>query len=992
MTRAAMKSGKRNSLDIVFCSALFVGTLLGAGIVVYAGFSDERLKSLRRAYSAFAQQEHAATELIRQHMARFPEDPTGIYLAAEAAAKASEHERAIELYQKLPRDDSQWEVLADHGLSRRYRVLGMMLEEERCLRNILSIDPFHGDANHRLGHLLQVQGRTWESVEPFMSQIRRGKCRGDELMGVATTERFFRADEDIAYAVSRSRVTEAISMLGNARELLFANRNDEAEILLRKIVRETPQLGESQGRLGRIIVERGNTSDFMTWRASLPEAARHHPEVWFVHGLQARRSGMIEGAIFCFHQAIQLSPNHLPSNAQIAACLELAGDSKAAQIFKRRVEALSELETVLNLLRASIDQGLILKAADRLAELHRFWEAAGWLYVSSLLQFPEDPDHPAALVRQWIEAAKSDPQQNAGFSKMLATLELDRFAEPDWARLSPDVRPTEDSSTQNQHVLPQLLLSDDAGSLGIDFHYYEGTRYEERLQHIFNVVGGGVAAIDFDHDGWTDLHLAQGNDWRNLNQEPTRFDALYRNIRGQEFVELAVTANLLEPGFSHGICAEDFDLDGFTDLYVCNLGANRLYRNNGDGSFEDVSEAAGVAGNEWSIGSIMTDLSGDDLPDLYVGNYTKLLETAEKICLNAVGAQMACTPDVLMAESDRLYLNLGDGSFRDITDRSEIRENSGRALGMIAWDFSGNGRTSVFVANDTSANFYFENTGTDQEGVPIFREEGVLRGLAFDADGNAQASMGVAAGDADNDGRIDLFITNFSNESNTFYSQGPDGSFSDLTRQRNLRDFGYHMLGFGTQFVDLDGDGWDDLFATNGHVDKSTIEPEGEKMQPQVFYNLRGGSFREIPRDSLGEFFQSKYLGRGVATLDWNRDGKSDLAVTHLHSQFSLVTNHSSWKSTPLRIQLISSPGRTAVGARVRVRIADQDFYRLSIAGDGYMTTNEAQLSFAVPIDAEISELEVAWPNGKTQSWDVDEVSGSITLVQDRTQIYQSVE
>jgi tetratricopeptide (TPR) repeat protein len=644
MTPVDLEFVKQSHRDIVFRNLTVILVFLGPVIVVGSWLSDARARSFRIAFSAFEQQDPNAADLIRQHTARFPNDFSGIHLAAEAAAKASQHEQALEFYQQLPRDDAQWELLADHGMSKRYRILGKMIEEEKCLRNILSINPFHSDANHRLGHLLQVQGRTWESATPFLTQIRRGKCRGDELMGVATTERFFRADDDIEYATSRAKISQTVSALGNARRLLFTNRNAEAEELLRSIVAESPHLGEAQGRLGRIIVERGITNDFMTWRASLPEAARHHPEVWFVQGLQARRSGMHEGAIFCFHKALQLSPNHLPSNVQIAACLELAGESKASQIFQHRVEVLSELETVLNLLRTGIDQKLITKAATRLAELQRFWEAAGWIYVSSLLDLPEDPDHPAELVQHWIETAKRDSQQNAGFSQMLAGLALDRFKEPDWGRLSPTGRSYEGSSHSDRHDVPQLLLSDDARSLGIDFQYDEGTQYEDRLQHIFNVVGGGVAAIDFDHDGWTDLHLAQGNDWRNLTQDPTRLDALYRNIRGVKFVELAVVANLLESGFSHGICAEDFDLDGFTDIYVCNLGGNRLFHNNGDGSFEDVSATAGVAGNEWSIGSVMTDLSGDSLPDLYVGNYTKLRETAEKICMKEDGTQMACTP------------------------------------------------------------------------------------------------------------------------------------------------------------------------------------------------------------------------------------------------------------------------------------------------------------------------------------------------------------
>ncbi len=991
MTPADLGSARRSHRNVFCCCVVFILVVVGAVSVVYPGLSDERARSFGNAHWAFAQLEPTAAELIRQHSAHFPNDLSGVHLAAEAAAKAFQHQQAIELYKKLPRDHSQWEVLADHGMSRRYRVLGMMLEEEKCLRNILSIDPFHSDANNRLGHLLQVQGRTWESAAQFMMQIQLGKCRGDELMGVATTERFFRSDDTVKHSVAGAKVYQAISKLGDARRFLFENRNAEAEELLKTIVAESPHLGEAQGRLGRLVVERGMTNDFMAWRAALPEAARQHPEVWFVQGLQARRSGMTEGAIHCFHQALQLSPNHLPANVQIAACLELVGESQDAQIFKHRVEILSELETLLNRLRDDVDQELILRTADRLAELQRFWEAAGWLYVSSQLDLPADAKHPASLIREWLAKAKYDPQQNAGFRQMLSGLELDRYSEPDWGRLWPRSQQLQTDSETKQTNDLQLVLSDEADALGIDFRYYEGTTYEERLQHIFNVVGGGVAAFDFDNDGWTDLHFAQGCDWKNRDSEPRRIDALYRNLRGQHFSNVAATANLIEPDFSHGVSANDFDLDGFKDVYVCNLGANRLFHNNGDGTFDDISLTAGVAGNEWSIGSVCADLSGDGLPDLYVGNYTRLRETAEKICLRADGQQMACTPDVLLAESDRLYLNLGNGSFGDITDLSEIRETSGRALGMIGWDFSGKGRNSLFVANDTSANFYFENTGTDSDGVPHFREEGVLNGLAFDADGNAQASMGVAAGDANNDGRIDLFITNFSNESNTFYSQGVDGSFYDQTRQLNLRDSGYHMLGFGTQFADIDGDGWDDLFAVNGHVDKNTLEPEGERMRPQIFHNRQGESFQEIPDSSLGEFFQQKHLGRGLATLDWNRDGKTDFAVTHLHAAFSLVTNHTEWTSSPLRIRLITNRNRTAVGARLRVRVRGRDFYRLAIAGDGYMATNDDDLTVAVPTNSKVEELEVAWPNGERQVWLTPEISGAAILIEGRSQIYSIV-
>ena len=331
---------------------------------------------------------------------------------------------------------------------------------------------------------------------------------------------------------------------------------------------------------------------------------------------------------------------------------------------------------------------------------------------------------------------------------------------------------------------------------------------------------------------------------------------------------------------------------------------------------------------------------------------------------------MACTPDVLTAESDKLYLNQGDGTFRDITDVSGIRESSGRALGMIAWDFTGNGRNSLFVANDTSANFLFHNVETDSEGVPRFLEEGVLRGLAFDADGNAQASMGVAAGDANHDGRLDLFVTNFQHESNTFYTQGADGSFYDLTRQFELRDSGFSMLGFGTQFADADGDGWEDLVVTNGHVDQSSDGDGADRMWPQVLRNLQGDCFAEIPPESLGSYFENRYLGRALATLVWNRDGRMDFAVSHIHDPFSLITNRTVWSNQSLVIRLIGRSGtREATGARVRARIAGSDVFRLVVAGDGYLVSNERAMLFPLPAGEVIEELEVEWPGGRVDKW-----------------------
>ena len=239
----------------------------------------------------------------------------------------------------------------------------------------------------------------------------------------------------------------------------------------------------------------------------------------------------------------------------------------------------------------------------------------------------------------------------------------------------------------------------------------------------------------------------------------------------------------------------------------------------------------------------------------------------------------------------------------------------GRGLGIIAWDFSADGRLDLFVANDTSANFLFIHQGMSPDGTPRFAEEALVRGVAVDDDGNAQASMGVAAGDVNGDGLVDMFITNFFSEANTLYLSQEGGFFTDMTRPFQLRDSSFWMLGFGCQFADFDGDGWQDLVATNGHVDQTSARGDPDRMSPQLFHNRQGQRFEDVPADRLGGFFEGKYLGRGLATLDWNRDGRTDFAVSHLHGPAALVVNQTLAQGTPLVVRLVGRRGpRDPVG------------------------------------------------------------------------------
>jgi hypothetical protein len=632
-------------------------------------------------------------------------------------------------------------------------------------------------------------------------------------------------------------------------------------------------------------------------------------------------------------------------------------------------------------MRGDISAHLLARAVALLGELGRYWEAAGWSYVMTLLEIPQEG--PRRELRRWLELARSETAPDAPAHLPARLLDRRDFRPPRWsAPATARARERVDDVAE-----PAWSFIDDSERLGIRFEYYEGTTEENRLQHIFNVTGGGLAAFDYDLDGWPDLYLAQANNWRDSVPQPEHFDCLFRNLQGDRFADVTRAARLGDTGFSHGVAAGDFDQDGFPDVYLGNLGPNRLYHNQGDGTFADVTDAAGVAGNEWTTSSVFADFNGDGLPDLYVLNYTSIEHTAGKECRRATGEPMACTPGVLVAEPDRCYVNLGNGAFRDVSVESGIRLAEGKGLGVVVWDFAGDGRLGIYVANDTSPSFLFLNDGPDAQGVPRFREEGIVRGVALDIDGNAQAAMGVAAGDANGDGRIDLFVTTFFGESKTFYSQREDGFFDDLTRTFKLREPGFWMLGFGCQFADLDGDGWEDLITTNGHVDQRSSRGDPDRMPPQVFRNLQGRRFAEVPRSALGAFFQGNYLGRGLATLDWNRDGRPDAAISHIHAPFALLTNMTPPASEPLVVRLAGRTGcREPTGAVVRMKTRSAETVRLQTAGDGFLVTNERRLHFAVPPGESAVELDVRWPGGAVERWRSVPAGSDILLIEGRAE------
>lgn len=511
------------------------------------------------------------------------------------------------------------------------------------------------------------------------------------------------------------------------------------------------------------------------------------------------------------------------------------------------------------------------------------------------------------------------------------------------------------SDSQNR-----LHFVDVAMSSGLDFVYRNGEQGESLM---VESTGGGVGVLDFNCDGRPDLFFNQGGD----PQKPLVADApvaLYRNADDDTWINVTDGAGLGDYGYGQGVAIGDFNADGFADVYLTHVGANVMLQNQGDGTFVDVTAATRTAGamtgSRWSSSAAFADLSGDGLVDLFVCNYTNYDPLHPILCKNGKGQNRICHPREMDALPNECFINQGDGTFSEQSSELGLVGPGSKSLGVAIADFDNDGDPDVYVANDTTANFLFLNDGESH-----FQERALLRGCAVSGDGLFQASMGLAIGDYDRNGFLDIYSTHYYDESNTLYRNlGPQG-FQDVTARLGLQVPTLHVLAFGTLMQDFDLDGWQDLFVTNGHVENYAENPI-HKMPPQLFA-FDGERWNERSKVA-GEFFSGEYVGRGAASLDFDGDGDLDLVVAHQNSSAALLRNDSQ-RGHFVKLRLIGrdSP-REGTGARVIVTAGDLVLQQQCIGGGSFASTQQPILVFGLGENSAPCQVEIHWPSGKTST------------------------
>jgi len=509
---------------------------------------------------------------------------------------------------------------------------------------------------------------------------------------------------------------------------------------------------------------------------------------------------------------------------------------------------------------------------------------------------------------------------------------------------------------------PGFRLVDVTAPAGIHFHHNSGA-YGGKL--LPETLGAGCAFLDYDNDGWQDILLVNGMDWPGHKRERTTLQ-LYHNNRNGTFTDITQRAGLDVAMYGMGVAVGDYNNDGHPDIFITCVGQNRLFRNTGKGSFDDVTHASGLSGRQaFSTSALWFDFDRDGLLDLFVCNYVKWSEEHDVFCSLDGTHKAYCTPEAYRGETCWLFHNQGDGTFEDVTATCGIFDSSSKSLGAAMLDYDEDGWPDLLVANDTQPNKLYRN---QRNGT--FKDIALETGIAFSAEGKARAGMGVDVADFENSGRAGIAITNFDNEMIGLYRSTPTG-YIDVATQSGVGMPSKDKLGFGCLFLDADLDGALDLVAVNGHIDETVrnVRHVGYAQPPQLFLNAGGGIFRDVS-DDLGPDFEQPRVGRGLAYGDFDRDGDLDLLMTTNNGAAVLFRSDQMSGNRSIRLRLTGTKSnRDAIGASVRIYHGKTRQSRMVRSGSSYLSQSELPLTFGLGKYDRVDRLVIEWPSGKSEEY-----------------------
>jgi hypothetical protein len=495
-------------------------------------------------------------------------------------------------------------------------------------------------------------------------------------------------------------------------------------------------------------------------------------------------------------------------------------------------------------------------------------------------------------------------------------------------------------------------------------------------------TGPGCAFFDYDNDGWMDIYLVNSGKCDFYDPNPPLRNALYRNNRDGTFTDVTEKARVPGGGYGQGVAVGDYDGDGFPDLYVTQYGRSILYHNNGDGTFTDVTEKAGVAARGWSSSAVWFDYDNDGKLDLFVCQFVEFSKTINKSCgTGEEGKHGYCIPRLYKPMPSWLFHNNGDGTFTDVSKSSGIADSLGKAWGVVATDLNNDGLMDLFVSNDTAPNFVFMNRGKGR-----FEETGTFAGVAYSGDGRARSGMGLDSADFNQDGWMDLFVANIDLERFAIYQNNHDETFDDQAAPTGIGMATRLMSGWGLKFFDYDNDGYLDLFLANGNPDDliESIHSLVTYQEPLMLFHGTGKSFVNVSAQS-GPVFAKPLSARGMAIGDFDNDGATDVLVANNDGPPVLLRNNVRSRNHWLGIKLVGTKSNPdAIGARITFQAQDLKQQRMKVGGGSFLSSHDPRMVLGIGSRPKIDWLEIKWPlpSGKVERLSGLPIDRYITIVE----------
>lgn len=960
--RGADVRPRRRRLRILIGVLVVAAAALGISRWLFPRQDVEQL--FRQAVAAAEQGENArAASILDKVLVREPDHYEARLYRGQVARDLGNRDEALRNWQAVPDSPPKFGAVARYLEGTATLEADRAVEAEMLLRRAAELNPNYLQPRERLLELYVVQMRgadirdqldalrflrPWKLEELVLYSVA-GQRLQDTDDAIKRMERFVKAD--------RGDVFSATALV---RYYLEGERLDRAAELADRLLK---QMGSNHYVLGLLTEVYLRQSDLAAAARSLArvDAARPLDAVFLRScGSYWSMRGDHERAAASLSQAVIADPEDLATQQRLGTELSRLGRHEQAVVHLRQAELIDRvLRQASRIPRRDRknDQLLVpivLDVADALMELKRYDESVHW-YDQALRLQPgaAKANEGIRRVAQMIRADPSlvDKVADNHPRAVAAAPETLRFIIPDRTAAPPEIAVAETSKE-----LRTIKLRDVHAEAGIDFQYFNG---QTGLKYLVESMGGGVAVLDFDNDGWPDLYFSQGCALPFDAKNRDHLDRLFRNLGNGRFQDVTASAGLGDAQYGQGCVAGDYDNDGDSDLVVANFGENVFYRNNGDGTFSDVTAETRLAGSKWSSSLALADLDRDGDLDLYIVTYVDSL----RVCHGQNGRIATCDPQNFDAEQDRLLCNRGDGTFEDVSRSAGILAPDGKGLGIIIADLDNDSWSDIYIANDGTPNFMFRNRGAEGS-LLTFESCGMLSGTAVNGDGQAQGGMGIACADFEGDGLLDLFVTNFYLESSTMYRNRGDLYFDDVTQTTKIKAATRPMVGFGVQAIDFDLDGRQDLITGNGHIDDFRFRNEPWKMPTLLFQGNGDGSFRDTSREA-GPYFHGEYLGRGVARLDWDRDADPDVVVVHQDTQVALLKNESeTGNRIVLELHGVVS-NRDALGARVYVVTAQGRQLLEWMAGDGFFSSNERRMIAGLGSADRASEVEIVWPTGE---------------------------